>query len=301
MKNRFLTGLILGFVLALPISTSIVDANTVDEKAVVSSLPQIIEPISLDREFEFAGEKMPNNFDTRERLDRELSVNAYWHSSTLLNIKSAYRFFPTIERILAENGIPDDFKFLAVAESNLRNVTSHASAKGFWQFRKLAAKEFKLEVNDEVDERYHIEKATQAACEYLKQLYNRFGSWSNAAAAYNIGPSNFSRILKSQGEDSFYDLNLTDETSRYVFRLIAIKEIIAQPHKYGFYLDDFEKYKPLDDYFEVVVKESIPSWGDFAKKHNTTYRMLKVYNPWLIDNKLTVIKNTYVIKVPKIS
>jgi len=301
MGKNFVIGVFCGLIIGLPLSLNLLEANTIDEKAVVSSLPQVIEPINLDGKFSFAGEEMPDNFDTRERIDRELSVNAYWHSSTLLNIKAAYRYFPIIEQILAENGVPDDFKFLAVAESNLRNVTSSARAKGFWQFRKLAAKEFKLEVNDEVDERYHIEKSTLAACKYLKQLYKRFGSWHNAAAAYNIGPTSFSRILKAQGESSFYDLNLTDETSRYVFRLIAIKEIIANPLNYGFYLDDFHKYKPLNDYYEVVVKSSIGSWGDFAKKHNITYRMLKIYNPWLIDNKLTVINNTYVIKVPKVS
>jgi hypothetical protein len=299
MRNKFLLGMFCGLIIGLPLSLNMVEANTIDEKAVVSSLPQIIQPINLEGGFSFAGEAMPDNFDTRERIDRELSVNAYWHSATLLNIKSAYRYFPEIEKILAENGVPDDFKFLAVAESNLRNVTSSARAKGFWQFRQLAAKEFDLEVNDEVDERFHIEKSTRAACKYLKQLYKRFGSWSNAAAAYNIGPTNFSSILKSQGQDSFYDLNLTDETSRYVFRLIAIKEIIANPSKYGFYLDDFQKYKPLDDYYEVVVNESVDSWGDFAKKYNISYRMLKIYNPWLIDNKLTVIKNTYTIKIPR--
>lgn len=301
MDKRFLLGVVAGFILALTINSNWLSAKVFVDEMPFASLPQIIEPINVNQSYSFAGEKMPDNFDTRERLDRELSVNAYWHSSTLLNIKSANRYFPTIEKILAKHNIPDDFKFLAVAESNLRNVTSSASAKGFWQFRKLAAEEFGLEVNSEVDERYHLEKSTEAACKYLKQLYQRFGSWSNAAAAYNIGPTNFSRILKAQEEDSFYDLNLTDETSRYVFRLLAMKEIISDPVKYGFYLDDFEKYQPLDDYSTVTVNESVPSWGEFAKKYGISYRILKVYNPWLIDNKLTVIKNTYEIKIPKSS
>lgn len=299
MGRKYFSGLITGMLIAFFISVQFVEANINDEKAVVSSLPQIIEPVDLNKGFTFGGEKMPNTFDARERLDRELSVNAYWHSSTLLNIKAAKRYFPVIERILAENGVPDDFKFLAVAESNLRNVSSPASAKGFWQFRKLSAREFGLEVNGEVDERYHLEKATKAACKYLKHLHNRFGNWTNAAAAYNVGPTNFSRILNSQGEKSFYNLNLNDETSRYVFRLIAIKEIMSQPNRFGFYLDDYEKYEPLDDYYEVTVDNSIDSWSAFAKKYGISYRMLKIYNPWLRDTKLTVIKNTYQIKIPK--
>ncbi len=301
MKGKFIIGLVVGFILASIGGSSILDANVQDQKSIVSSLPQIIESVDLNKGFSLAGEFMPDNFDTRERLDRELSVNAYWHSSTLLNIKSANRFFPTIEKILSKNGVPDDFKYLAVAESNLRNVSSPASAKGFWQFRKLAAKEFGLEVNDEVDERYHLEKATKAACLYLKQLHKRFGNWTNAAAAYNIGPTNFSRILKAQGEKSFYDLNLNDETSRYVFRLIAIKEIMKTPDRFGFYLDAYEKYPPLSDYKEIKVSSSVDSWGEFAKKHNISYRMLKIYNPWLRDTKLTVIKNTYYLKIPKLS
>ena len=299
MNGKYLSGLITGMVITLFIAVNLVDAKINDEKAVLSSLPQIIEPVDLNKGFTFGGEQMPNTFDSRERLDRELSVNAYWHSSTLLNIKAAKRYFPVMERILAENGVPDDFKFLAVAESNLRNVTSPASAKGFWQFRKLAAREFGLEVNDEVDERYHLEKATKAACIYLKQLRKRFGNWTNAVAAYNVGPTNFSRILKAQGEESFYNLNLNDETSRYVFRLIAIKEIMSQPDRFGFYLDDYEKYEPLNDYYEVTVNKSVDSWSEFAKKYGISYRLLKIYNPWLRDNKLTVIKNTYQIKIPK--
>ena len=146
-----------------------------------------------------------------------------------------------------------------------------------------------------------LKKATEAACKYLKQLHRRFGNWTNAAAAYNVGPTNFKRILEKQGEDSFYDLNLNDETSRYVFRLIAMKEIISNPDKYGYYLDTYEKYTPLNEFDLVTVDKSVDSWADFAKKHNVSYRMLKIYNPWLRDTKLTVIKNTYQIKIPKVS
>jgi len=263
-----------------------------------SNLPQSIHSAIEDKTYSWAGEAMPNNFDCKERLDRELSVNAYWQSNTLLNMKKANRFFPIIERILAEEEVPDDFKYLAVAESDLRNATSHANAKGFWQFRKDAAKEMGLEVYDEVDERYHVEKATRAAARYLKKLRRRFGSWSNAAAAYNVGQGNFNHIREKQGEFSVYDLNMNIETSRYLFRLIAIKEIMSNPNAFGFYLNPSDKYSPLNSY-NVEVTESITSMKEFAKKHGTTYRMLKVYNPWLIDNELTVKKNTYTIKIPR--
>lgn len=274
-------------------------ADRPEESDIMKILPQMIESVDLNKEFDWAGELMPRNFDNRERLDRELLVNAYWQSSTLLNVKAANRYFPTIERILAEEGVPDDFKYLAVAESNLRNVVSSANAKGFWQFRKLAAKEMGLEVNDEVDERYHVEKATRAACKYLKRLHKRFGNWTNASAAYNIGPTNFSRILSKQGQSSYYDLNLGEETNRYIFRLLAIKEVLKNHQNYGFYVDISEKYPPLDNYYEVLVDKSVDSWSDFAHNNGTTYRMLKVYNPWLRENKLTVINNTYNIRIPR--
>jgi membrane-bound lytic murein transglycosylase D len=198
-------------------------------------IPQVVKGSDLNKRFEFAGEVIPTkNFDVRERLDRELTVNTYWHSSTLLNIKKASRFFPVIERILAENGLPEDLKYIAVAESNLSNAVSPAGAKGLWQFMKSAAQQYDLEVNSEVDERYHIEKSTQAACQYFKYLKNRFGSWTLAAAAYNVGPTRLARTIEEQRAETYYDLNLNQETSRYVFRLIAIKEIMQNPSNFGF-------------------------------------------------------------------
>jgi len=274
-----------------------------EEKTVGNSdenytLPQIIRTPTIESP-SFAGEAMPQNMDTRERLDRELSVNAYWQSATLMHIKSGHKFFPIIEPILAKEGVPDDFKYLAVAESSLRNVQSSANAKGFWQFRKAAAKELGLEINDEVDERYHVEKATKAACGYLKKLHKRFGSWANAAAAYNVGPTKFARTLKQQGQSSFYDINVNSETGRYVFRLIAIKEIMNDPQRFGFYVEPHEMYERIDNVYYVEVDKSIKSWADFAKHNGVTYRMLKYYNPWLRDGKLTVIKKKYLIKLPR--
>ncbi len=263
------------------------------------NLPQIIEPVDLNRVFSFAGEEMPSNFDTKERLDRELLVNSYWHSNTMMNLKKSNKYFPIMERVLMEQGVPDDFKFLAVAESSLRNVVSPTNAKGFWQFRKAAGKEMGLEINDEVDERYHVEKATLAACKYIKQLKKRFGTWTNAAASYNVGPTNFRKILKSQGEESYYDLNINEETSRYLFRLIAIKEIVSNPSNFGFYVDANEMYPPLSDFYVVTIDKSVPSWKKFADEYGISYRVLKLYNPWLRDNKLTVVKNTYQVRVPR--
>lgn len=276
------------------------NTSTGDRMTPVDALPQNIQAIKHNQIYSFAGEPFPmNNFDAMERLDRELLVNSYWHSSTILNIKYANRYFPLIERILAEQGVPDDLKYLAVAESGLRNATSSAGAKGVWQFMKASGKEWGLEINDEVDERYHVEKATVAACKYLKYLYKRFGSWANAAGAYNVGPTRFASLLKSQNQTSYFDLNLNDETSRYYFRLNAIKQILQNPEKFGFYIDHQDKYAPLDNYMKIVVDKSVTSWANWAQNYGVSYRMLKVYNPWLTSNKLTVIKNTYHIKVPR--
>ena len=264
-----------------------------------TALPQVVKAPNTNKQFYWAGEAVPINDDTRERLDVELLSNSYYHSSTLQYLKRANRFFPVMERIMAEEGIPDDFKYLAVAESGLLNVSSSAAAKGFWQFRKLAAKEYGLEVNDEVDERFHLEKATKAACDYLNWLKRKFGTWTDASAAYNVGPTAYKRQQAAQKETNFYDMNLNRETSKYVFRLIAIKEIMSNPEAFGFYLDQEEKYPEMSNYFEVEVNKSVKNWGDFAHEYGTTYREIKRFNPWLRDNHLTVIKNKYLIKVPR--
>lgn len=273
------------------------NGGTVENK----NLPQIIKPVDLDQPFDFAGEAVPmDNFDVRERLDRELLVNTYWHSTTILNIKGAYKYFPIMEKILAEEGVPEDFKYIAVAESSLRNATSHAGAKGVWQFMEAIGRAHNLEINGEVDERYHIEKASKAAAEYIKDQYRRFGTWTLAAAAYNMGGTRLARDLQSQRADDYYDLNLNEETSRYVFRVIAIKEILKDPQQFGFYLDKADGYSPLEDYDLVEVNGAIENLGDFAAQHGISYRMLKVYNPWLISTKLTNReRKTYQIKIPR--
>ncbi|MEM6964345.1 MAG: lytic transglycosylase domain-containing protein [Bacteroidota bacterium] len=269
--------------------------------AAESDIQQVIKPVNLDKDFSFAGETFPmDNFDVLERLDRELSRNTYWHSNTLLNIKKANKYFPVIERILAEHDVPDDFKYLAVAESDLRNAVSPAGAKGFWQFLKGTGKQYGLESNSQVDERYHLEKSTVAFTKYIKSLKNRFGSWLLAAAAYNMGGARLAKEIKLQHAENYFDLNLNQETSRYVFRLVAIKEIINNPQDFGFYIEQKDKYQPIEDYYEVKVNGAVSNWGAFAKKYGISYRMLKVYNPWLISTSLTNnARKTYVIKIPK--
>ena len=277
------------------------------DKAVTSSavkkdqLPQIVKGVDLKKKYDFAGEIIPiENFDVRERLDRELTVNSYWHSSTLLNIKNAYKFFPVIEPILAAHGIPDDFKYLMVAESNFRNEVSIAGAKGFWQFMRPTAQYYKLEINSEVDERYNIEKATEAACKYISSYYKQFNSWTLSAAAYNMGGPNLAKEMKLQKESTFFDLNLNQETNRYIFRLVAIKEVLKNPKKFGFYIYEEDAYQPLTDYDIVKINTPIESLADFAHKYGTTYRFLKVYNPWLISSRLSnPSRKTYEIKIPK--
>ena len=266
-----------------------------------TGLPQMVKAPNLNKAFSFAGEEVPmDRQDTRQRLDRELLKNAYYHSATVLNIKRAKAYFPTIERILAEEGVPDDFKFLAVAESDLSNAVSSAGAKGVWQFMKSTGAAYGLQINSEVDERYHLEKSTRAACKYLKEYKKKFNSWTLAAAAYNMGGPRLSKDLKTQRADNYYQLNLNSETSRYVFRIIALKEILKNQEEFGFYISDEEKYLPIDNVIHLEVLGGIPNWGDFANQHGIDYRLLKMYNPWLISSKLTNSKGKkYLIKVPK--
>ncbi|WMX16619.1 MULTISPECIES: lytic transglycosylase domain-containing protein [unclassified Aureispira] len=253
-------------------------------------------PTSVD----FAGEDLPmDNFDAKERFDRELISNCFRHSATFLFFKKANRYFPIIEPILKANGIPDDVKYLAVAESALSNAVSPAGARGFWQFMSGSAKERGLEVNSEVDERYHLEKATVAACKYLKEAYNDFGSWTLAAASYNMGKGGLRKRIREQGGSAYFDLHLNSETSRYVLRIMAIKEIMQHPTKYGFHLEPKDLYPPMPKFKTVTVKGSVASFAEFAKEHKTTYRMLKIYNPWLRNTSLTnKYKKTYQIKIP---
>lgn len=297
--NQVTLFLLVGLAFVIFISSTSISntSESTDENNRI--LPQEIRSVDVNKQYVFAAENLPmDNFDAVERLDRELLVNSYWHSSTVLNIKSSSRYFPVIEPILAKYGIPDDFKYLAVIESNLRNVTSPAGAKGIWQIMKPTGLQYGLEINGEVDERYHLEKSTEVACKLLKDYYDEFGTWTLAGAAYNMGVGRMRKLLAEQNASSYYDLNLNAETSRYIFRILAVKEILTNHKAFGFLIEEEEMYQPLD-HKTVEVIESIDSWGDWAADQKISYRMLKVYNPWLVSGKLTCSgKKVYKIKLP---
>jgi membrane-bound lytic murein transglycosylase D len=253
-------------------------------------------PDNLD----FAGEVLPlKDPDIYERMDRELLVNTYWQSNGLLMFKRAKKYFPIIEPILKKNGIPDDFKYLAVIESGLTNVVSPAGARGFWQIMQATAKENGLEVNDNVDERYNLEKATEVACQYLLESKEKFGSWTLAAAAYNAGDSGISRRLEEQNVTDYYDLLLGEETGRYVFRIVAFKEILTHPETYGFNFRDKDLYTNIPTY-KVEVDTAVTDFTKFAEGFGINYKILKVHNPWLRDRFLNnKSRKKYMIDIPK--
>ncbi len=259
-----------------------------------------IRALKIPNNLNFSGERIPlEKDDIRERIDKELLVNTYWQSNALLLIKRSNKYFPIIEPILKKNGIPNDFKYLAVIESGLENVTSSAGAKGFWQLMPQTAKERGLEVNSNVDERYHIEKATQAACDYLNHSKELFGNWTLAAAAYNAGNRGISRNMEKQQITGYYDLLLSNETQRYLPRIIAIKEILSHPDYYGFLFDKEDLYR-LTQTRIIKVDTVITNIALFAKEMNCTYKDIKLHNPWLRENKLNnKSKKEYLIKIPE--
>jgi membrane-bound lytic murein transglycosylase D len=268
-------------------------SRQIAEKYRVFSLPL---PESLD----FAGESVPlEEWDVRERMDRELLVNTYWQSNTLLAVKRAHRWFPVIEPILARNGVPDDFKYLAVIESSLTMAVSPSGATGFWQFLDATAKQYGLEVSDEVDQRYHVEKSTEAACRYLREAHGRFGSWTMAAASYNVGQAGLDRQVARQGRTSYWDLLLNEETSRYVLRILALKTILSNPDQYGFVVRPADLYEQIG-YREVSVSGEVPDFAVFAKEHGVSYKQIKLLNPWLRQPYLRNREGkTYVIRIPE--
>ena len=260
---------------------------------------QDIRTPNVPNKLDFAGEIVPlEYFDVAEPFIRELSIICYWHASTMYFAKLSHRFFPIIEPILQREGVPNDFKYLCVAESGLQQVISPAKAVGFWQFLEATGKEYGLEINSEVDERYHIEKATVAACAYLKKAYEKYGSWTMAAAAYNTGMANTDKQIGRQKQTSYYDLLLHDETMRYIFRILALKTVLSNLESYGFFIRKDELFPPLS-WTEVAISDSVASWADFAEQHGTNYKILKYLNPWLRDVALTnKAKKTYVVKIP---
>ena len=262
-------------------------------------IDHIAHDIELPETMEFCGEEVPLHlFYVRERLERELLINTYRHSTTLLQLKRTTRWFPVMEPIMEQYGLPEDFKYLAMIESELTNAVSPSKAVGFWQFLEGTGKEYNLEINREVDMRYNVEKETVAACKYLKDSYRKFGSWISAAAAFNCGNGRISRTMDDQRVDSYFDMLLPEETQRYVYRILALKLITENPEKYGFQIGDNGWYRPYE-YKTVTVTESIHNLMDFAFEQGTNYKMLKYFNPWLRSNSLTVSAGkSYDIKIP---
>ena len=258
-----------------------------------------IKALKFPENLNLAGERVPlEKNDIRERMDRELLVNTYWQSNGLLLIKRANKYFPILEPLLKKYGLPDDFKFLALAESGFTDETSSAGAAGMWHFMKATGKEYNLEINSNVDERYNIEKSTKVAAEYLRASQDRFNSWTLAAAAYNAGNYGVSRRLEAQEVTSYYDAKLANETERYVFRILALKEIISNPKNYGFVFDQEDLYT-MPKTYTIKIDSAITNITDFAKGFGINYKEFKIHNPWLRENKLNNKSNkVYEIKIP---
>jgi membrane-bound lytic murein transglycosylase D len=282
-------------------SSAVTALNTSDAAKVEKRVQDYnVYSVNVPKSLDFAGEAVPlDQPDIRERVDREFLVNTYWQSNGILLIKRAQKYFPIIEPILAENGVPDDFKYLAVIESGLQNVSSPAGARGFWQIMTGTGRELGLEVNDNVDERYHIEMATKAACDYLKESKSKFGTWTLAGAAYNAGNGGINKQLEAQGVERYYDLLLGEETGRYVFRILAIKEILKNPKNFGFNVNPSHGYEviPIKN---VMVDYEVDDLSAFAKANNINYKILKIHNPWLREPSLNnKSKKEYAIAIPE--
>jgi len=248
----------------------------------------------------FAGEKVPlDRWDVRERLDRELLTNDYLHGSILLILKQSVRYFPAIEEILKTNGVPEDFKFLCVAESSLQpQAQSVAGAASFWQFMKDTGPRYGLQIDDEVDERYNFKRSTEAACKYFKEAYTKLGSWTAAAASYNCGLAGYQKQVDYQKASNYYDLAFPEETNRYLYRILALKYILDHPAFYGFMLGPADGYRPIKTK-TIIVDKSIENLADFAAANGSNYKMLKLLNPWLRAHTLTVRSGkTYEIELP---
>ncbi len=299
----FLIGLVLGITIItiFGIYTGTGESTQAKDPKIYkneSSIDPVVLPEIPDK-LNFAGERVPlENFEVKERIQREFLVNTYWYSATILGMQRANRWFPVIEPILKKYKIPDDFKYIPVIESNLTNAISPAGAVGFWQITEAVAKKYGLEVDDEVDQRYNVEKSTEAACKYFLDAYDKYKSWTLAAASFNMGMNGMDKQLERQKAHNYYNLVLSDETSRYIPRVIAIKQIFTHPKEYGFDLKKSELYPPLKTY-NITIDSSISNWADFAIARGINYKILKYYNPWLRDTFLTVQQNKfYKIKMP---
>lgn len=286
----FTAGLAVGVTVVTGIALKKIDPATTAVEVTPDGRPQYQWHVpQLPSAIDFCGEPMPlDRWDVREKLDREVLVNSYLHGSQLYILKLAGRYFPVIEERLKANGVPDDFKYVCVAESALQqNALSGVGAASFWQFMKDTGPNYGLEINDEVDERFNVVKATDAACQYFKAANAKFGSWTAAAASYDCGQAGFAKQVEFQQASNYYDLIFPDETNRYVYRVVALKYLLSHAKTFGMIVEPSEEYKPLKSR-SVTVDKSIPDLTSFAKENGTSYKMLKIYNPWLRAHKLTV-------------
>ncbi len=282
----FLSGILIGIVLLVSVC-AVVDKQLPEQqyRALFYENTKVMGP-EVPAEASFAGEQAPlDMIYVREALDREIMAATFMHSSSIMMFKRANRWFPVIEPILKKNGIPDDFKYLAVAESNLTNVTSPAGAEGYWQIMKATGIKYGLEINEFVDERYHIEKATEAACRYLREAQQTFKNWTVTAASYNRGMGGMDKALKNQRQSDFYELWLNEETARYIYRILALKEVYLNPARYGFYLLESNFY-PQIPARTVTVDTAIRDLPAFAGKFGISYKMLRELNPWIQEYSL---------------
>ncbi|MCH1574927.1 MAG: lytic transglycosylase domain-containing protein [Flavobacteriales bacterium] len=275
-------------------SGSSVPAETAQDRQL-----QQVSPPRIQEGLSFAGSTLPlERVGVRERMEKELLIGTFRHSSSLLTLKRSGRWFPVIEPILVDSGIPSDFKYLSVIESGLANAVSPSDARGFWQFMKPAAEEFGLRVDRDVDERYHVVKATRAACAYLNKAHRRYGDWILAAASYNMGMSGLSRRMEDQGGAAYWDLMLNDETARYVYRLYATKQVMENPEAHGFVLQAEDWYAPLETRDTVLV-DGVNDLAALSQKMGVSYNALKTLNPWLRSGKLPIAEDQYyVLRLP---
>jgi hypothetical protein len=295
-RNKFILYTIIGLLLLCNLIL-LMSANTKNENSISF---QMINSVVKHKVYDFAGEPVPmEDPEVFERLDRELSSNVYWQGNTLQILKLSEKYFPIIEPILKENGIPDDFKYLAVAESGLRHVNSPSGAASTWQIMKATGQGYGLLINEELDERYHIEKSTHAACKYLNEAYLKYGNWTLAAASYNMGMAGIQGKINEQLEDNYYNLWLNQETSRYVFRIIALKEVLQNPKAYGYiYHFGVDAYPPQNSELKMIPLP-IYDLALWAKENNTNYKTIRSLNPWIRGNKITSLKATEIqISVP---
>lgn len=299
MKNKSVKTASLSVIATFCVAGLLIASSTYPASSETGKRPHETNAPELPESMDFCGEEVPlERADVRESLDREIITNTFLHSATLLNIKRSGRYFPTIEKILREMGMPDDLKYVSIAESNLTpTIGSPAGARGMWQFMEATAKEYGLRVTNEIDERLDVEKSTRAACRMMRDNYAKLGSWSLAAAAYNGGAARARRRMEEQHQSSYYDILWAEETARYVFRILAYKAIMSDPGKYGFDVGEDELYAPFDTHEEKLPtpQNDLAQW---AIDHGSTYKELRTLNPWIIKPQLRETRDTLVVQMP---